>query len=291
AGANGESNRVLVVDDEPDLRDLLSHGLSRLGLSVDTAANGQEAFELIEKNRYRFVFTDIDMPKMGGIELVSLIKVKHPTLPVAICSSRAAEYARLLLKLVSPASLLKPFSFAEVESCAEYLTELGRKYRAVLQDKKISTIGEIMVSKIFTVEPGASVKVAVDGMIERRIGAVLVVQDEKLVGIFTERDLLYQGATKGGALYACRVEDVMTKNPYSVHSTMTVDAAMELMDSRRFRHLPIVEGGKLVGIVSIRDLSRRKVAELSEVAEVQTERLKELQEVLNSKLRLAPKAA
>ena len=83
----------------------------------------------------------------------------------------------------------------------------------------------------------------------------------------------------------------MTKNPYSVPPSMKVDEAMELMDTRRFRHLPIVDGGKLLGIVSIRDLSRRKVAELSEVALVQTERLKELQDVLNSKLKIASKAA
>ncbi len=108
--------------------------------------------------------------------------------------------------------------------------------------------------ELFTLSPSDSVRDAVRVMTERKIGAVLITRDGKLAGIFTERDVLTRVVDAGLNADTTKVEDVMTADPDTLApSDRAMDALMK-MSTRGYRHLPVVNEGQLVGIVSIRDI-------------------------------------
>jgi CBS domain-containing protein len=102
----------------------------------------------------------------------------------------------------------------------------------------------------------------------RRIGAVLV-RDEggELVGIVSERDVVKALAAKGPELHSLSARDVMTPNVTVVTPETTINDAMELMDRGYFRHLPVLDAGSLVGIISVRDVVRARIDKHVEEAE------------------------
>lgn len=102
---------------------------------------------------------------------------------------------------------------------------------------------------------------AVEIMNERRIGAVVVVNDGKVVGIFTERDLLNRIVAKGVDAAASRIKDVMSTPVACCQLSTDLAEAQSAMTNKRVRHLPVVEGDDLVGIVSIGDLMARQVTD------------------------------
>jgi len=102
--------------------------------------------------------------------------------------------------------------------------------------------------------PDRTVRDAVEKMVERRVGAVLVTEGGQLKGIFTERDLTARVVASGRNPDQTKLSDVMTTNPATLPPEATVEEALELMEERRFRHLPIVRGNQAIGIVSVRDL-------------------------------------
>ena len=91
-------------------------------------------------------------------------------------------------------------------------------------------------------------------MVARNIGAVPVVRDGLLVGIFSERDLMKRVVAEGLDPRAVRLDQVMTEDPLSVGPEETVDNCMFLMRRHGFRHMPVCDGGRLLGIISLRDL-------------------------------------
>jgi len=91
-------------------------------------------------------------------------------------------------------------------------------------------------------------------MNDAKVGAVLVTENHKIVGIFTERDYLQKGELTGKTARSTLMKDVMTHDMYTVHMETSVEQCMALMDEHHFRHLPVVEHDQLVGIVSIRDV-------------------------------------
>ena len=104
--------------------------------------------------------------------------------------------------------------------------------------------------------PTDKVRAVVDAMAKRRFGAVPVVEGGRLVGIFSERDVLARVVAARKDPDTTPVGEVMTANPDTVKSSDSVLHALELMNQRGYRHLPVVDGAELVGIVSIRDLYR-----------------------------------
>lgn len=107
---------------------------------------------------------------------------------------------------------------------------------------------------VATVSPATSVLAAVQQMNELRIGALLVVERDQPVGIFSERDVLVRVVSAGLNPKTTPVNEVMTRNPVSIRSSVTVTEAMLVITERRCRHLPVVDEGKLLGLVSIGDL-------------------------------------
>ena len=118
-----------------------------------------------------------------------------------------------------------------------------------------------------SLDVGTSVRDAVGLLAGRRIGAVPVTRDGEVAGIFSERDVVYRLSTEGASILDKAVGDVMTAPAITVEPQTTVLAASSARARRRIRHLPVVEGGKLTGIVSIGDLVAYRLNRIEEVAE------------------------
>ena len=128
----------------------------------------------------------------------------------------------------------------------------------------MSPVSEILETKgamVLSVEGNESVFDAISLMAEVNIGAVLVQNDDNIMGIFTERDYLQRIALKSLSSKETRVEDVMTKPVISADPGDSVQQCMETMTTCHCRHLPVVKAGKLLGIVSIGDLVKRMLDE------------------------------
>lgn len=123
------------------------------------------------------------------------------------------------------------------------------------------TIGDVMRTRVVAVQTSDSARVAVLRMLEEEVGSVAICDEGKLVGIFTERDVLSL-AGAGTDLDAVRVGDVMTRDPVTVDARVSILDAARLMGERRIRHLPVVEGDHLLGMVGIRDVLGRLVERL-----------------------------
>lgn len=91
-------------------------------------------------------------------------------------------------------------------------------------------------------------------MAEKNIGAVLVMEGDKLVGIFSERDYARKGIVQGRKAKSTPVTEVMTPNVFTVESNMNINDCMKLMSEKKFRHLPVMEENKVVGVLSIGDI-------------------------------------
>lgn len=119
---------------------------------------------------------------------------------------------------------------------------------------------------VATVTAAATIAEAVELLNGKKIGAVVVVDGSKVVGILSERDVVRHLGKDWTALASRPVSDVMTKNVVSVSRFATIADVMERMTEKRIRHMPIVENGDLVGIVSIGDVVKRKIEETEQEA-------------------------
>lgn len=115
-------------------------------------------------------------------------------------------------------------------------------------------------SDIWSTTPDASVYDALLLLAEKNVGALLVLQEGELVGIISERDYARKVALRGKASVKTPVKEIMTENVVTVSPQTTVEKAMALMTDKRIRHLPVVEEGKLVGVISIGDLVKSIIA-------------------------------
>ena len=131
----------------------------------------------------------------------------------------------------------------------------------------IAAILERKGREVASVEANAGVREAVALLAERRIGAVPVVEDGRPVGILSERDIIQCLSRDGAAVLDSRVSGVMTSPAITVAPDASALAALSEMSRRRIRHLPVVEEGRLTGIVSIGDLVAYRIAKVEEEAE------------------------
>lgn len=114
------------------------------------------------------------------------------------------------------------------------------------------------------VDKSAKVLDAIKRMCDGKVGSLLIQTDDgQLAGILTERDILRFCAIRSGELESTEVGEVMTPNPVTAPPNCSNDEAMTLMTERRFRHLPIVENDKIVGIVSIGDLVKSRLQDVT----------------------------
>ncbi len=116
-------------------------------------------------------------------------------------------------------------------------------------------------SEIISVSPDANVFDALLVMSEKNIGAVLVTENKKLVGILSERDYARKMILAGKASKETKVKEIMTSNVICVHPEQSIQECMAIMSSKHIRHLPVMENGELAGIISIRDIMDSIIAE------------------------------
>ena len=135
----------------------------------------------------------------------------------------------------------------------------------------IKAILEKKGAEVLSVLPSASVKEAVALLAEKRIGALPVIENGAVLGIFSERDVIYGLAKEGGALLDRMVGDVMTAPALTVAPDHPVMAGLSMMTRRRVRHLPVVEAGKVIGFISIGDLVKYRVDTIEAEAEAMRE--------------------
>ncbi|MFA9439882.1 CBS domain-containing protein [Uliginosibacterium sp. sgz301328] len=120
---------------------------------------------------------------------------------------------------------------------------------------------------IHSVAPGATVFEAIASMAEHNISAVLVTEGERLVGIFTERDYARKVILQGRSSRDTKVSELMTQNLLTVSPSQTIEEVMQMMTENRIRHLPVVDHGTLIGIVTIGDAVKNVMDEQRQTIE------------------------
>ncbi|MGP1678361.1 MAG: CBS domain-containing protein [Burkholderiales bacterium] len=177
-----------------------------------------------------------------------------------------AEQVEQLQTAFSTAVLYAALLFVIVVACYAYFMRL--------RDNRRTPVGRLFGAgeTIHCVGPDSSVAECVRTMTAKRIGALIVMEGERLTGIFTERDALNRVLAAGLDPVSTKISAVMTKDPFCIAPGITVAEAMELVTKRRFRHLPIVENGKVLAVISSGDLThwlvKDKVGEVQELVDL-----------------------
>lgn len=125
----------------------------------------------------------------------------------------------------------------------------------------VNQLLKVKGSQIFSLAPTDSVLKAIEMMADRHVGALLVMQQGSLVGIISERDYARKVILKHRSSSDTSVGDIMTSSPVTVSPEDTVRRCMELMTEGRFRHLPVAQAGKVIGMLSIGDLVKAVIEE------------------------------
>ena len=128
----------------------------------------------------------------------------------------------------------------------------------------MTTIRNLLDGKgydVWSIEPDESVLSALELMADKNIGAGVVLEEDVLVGIFSERDFARNAILKGKAPQETKVREIMTTEVIGLGIDQTVEHCMALMTTLHFRHLPIFEGDQLIGIISIGDVVKSVIAE------------------------------
>jgi CBS domain-containing protein len=131
-------------------------------------------------------------------------------------------------------------------------------------EEDMKTVRQLLQGKqsgVFTIEPDVPVIAALRLMAEHGIGALPVVADGRLAGILSERDYARKIVLQGRSSHDTRVSEIMTARVVCVGPQRTVEECMALMTEKRIRHLPVIEGGKLTGLLSIGDLVKETISE------------------------------
>ena len=116
-------------------------------------------------------------------------------------------------------------------------------------------------SAVVSITPNTSVFDALKVMSEKNIGAVLVMEEEELIGIFSERDYARKVILAGRSSKTTEVKELMTSKVYCIDPSRTIQDVMELMNDHRFRHVPVMENEEVIGVLSSGDVMRGVVAE------------------------------
>jgi CBS domain-containing protein len=125
-------------------------------------------------------------------------------------------------------------------------------------------VAEILKTKghdVWTVSPDSTVYDALQMMADKNVGALMVLESDKLVGVFSERDYARKVILKGKASKDTPVSDIMSTEPVCVRPDQTIAACMDLMTNKRIRHLPVLDEGRLVGLISIGDVVKAIISE------------------------------
>ncbi|MFQ5743078.1 MAG: CBS domain-containing protein [Acidobacteriota bacterium] len=127
--------------------------------------------------------------------------------------------------------------------------------------KSVSDLLKAKGFEVWSISPAAPIFDALELMADKNVGALLVLEEGELVGIFSERDYARKVVLKGKSSRDTRVEEAMTPVVVKVHPRQSITECMELMTSERVRHLPVLEDDQLVGVISIGDVVKGIISE------------------------------
>ena len=126
-------------------------------------------------------------------------------------------------------------------------------------------IGTKQIRQILTVKPSDTIKTATEILAKNRIGAVIVSGDGEIVdGILSERDIVRALGTVGAGVLTSRVDELMTSSVIGCHPDDTANSVMEKMSEGRFRHRPVIENNRMVGVISIGDVVKARITEIQQ---------------------------
>lgn len=131
----------------------------------------------------------------------------------------------------------------------------------------LATILQQRMGEVIQVTPDTPVKTVVALLADHKIGAVPVVEDGDVIGIMSERDVIYSLRRDGAGVLDWPVERVMTRPAITIDPELSALAALSLMTRRRIRHLPVVDSGRMVGFISIGDLVKARIELIESEAE------------------------
>lgn len=127
---------------------------------------------------------------------------------------------------------------------------------------RISDLLRSKGSDVATVGPAASVAELVEALAHHNVGALVVVDGEAVVGIVSERDVVRQLRARGAELLGARISEIMTTDVVTCGPPDSLDSLAQTMTERRIRHMPVVEDGRLTGIISIGDVVKSRISQL-----------------------------
>ncbi|MCY4034314.1 MAG: CBS domain-containing protein [Hyphomicrobiales bacterium] len=137
---------------------------------------------------------------------------------------------------------------------------------------KVSNILKEKGDRVVTLEGSTTLEDAIAALVRERIGAVVILDSrEQIAGVFSERDAVRAISKEGAAVLSKPISELMTRKVVSCSMEDTHDQLLEKMTQGRFRHLPVVEGGRLIGIISIGDVVKHKIASSESEAEAMRE--------------------
>ncbi len=142
----------------------------------------------------------------------------------------------------------------------------------------MKTVSQLLQGKggsVWSVSPESSVFDALKLMAEKNCGALLVMVDGRLLGVLSERDYARKVILLGKSSHELSVRDIMSEKVVCVSPTQTVDDCMGLMSSKRIRHLPVLDGGRIIGVLSVGDLVKA-------VIEMQQQTIQQLESYIHS---------
>lgn len=122
----------------------------------------------------------------------------------------------------------------------------------------MAKLGDVMSGKVISVTSEQPVNEVAQAMVQTRVGSAVVIDDPWLVGIFTERDAL-RAVASGADLTTMPVKEWMTQDPVTVGADTDTEEAAALMATHGFRHLPVMDGDKVIGVVSLRDVLSARI--------------------------------
>ena len=127
--------------------------------------------------------------------------------------------------------------------------------------KTVRDILKAKGSEVWSVEPDATVFEALQRMAEKEVGALVVMHGTQIVGLISERDYARKIILHGRASPTTLVKEIMTNQVVYIHLDQAIEECMSLMTEKRIRHLPVIEGGKLAGLISIGDIVKSIIAD------------------------------
>jgi len=126
--------------------------------------------------------------------------------------------------------------------------------------KTLKQLLEAKGREVYTIEPGARVFDALKMMADKGVGALMVTEGGRIAGVISERDYARKVILHGKSSHELQVRDIMTSKVITVHPGQSVEECMALMTEKRIRHLPVTEGERLIGVLSIGDLVKEVIA-------------------------------